>query len=87
MQHRVRSCDIGEEPIAPLFAGAAAFTLVARADIVPFPSVYFRSNVDGAHAVVEASRAAEGTRLVYAVSSSCYGIPRPLPDTPNRGDT
>lgn len=88
-QHRgsanleVVTCDIGEEPIAPLFVGAErVFHLAARADIVPSvqnPGVYFRSNVDGTYAVVEAARAAEVRRFVYAASSSCYGIPDNYP--------
>ncbi len=92
-QHRsdpnleVIACDIGEEPIEPLFVGAErVFHLAARADIVPSvqnPGVYFRSNVDGTYAVVEAARAAGIKRLVYAASSSCYGIPDvyPTPET------
>lgn len=83
----VVACDIGEEPIAPLFEGAEqVFHLAARADIVPSvqnPGVYFRSNVDGTYAVVEAARGAGVKRLVYAASSSCYGIPDayPTPET------
>jgi UDP-glucose 4-epimerase len=88
-QHRgnrdldVVTCDIGEDPVAPLFVGAErVFHLAARADIVPSvqdPSVYFRSNVDGTYAVVEAARAAKVERFVYAASSSCYGIPDNYP--------
>lgn len=76
-------CDIGEKPLGPLFSGAErVFHLAARADIVPSvqnPEVYFRSNVDGTYAVVEAARAAEVKRLIYAASSSCYGIPDVYP--------
>src|SRR5215469_12615643 len=79
----VVTCDIGEEPVAEFFDGAErVFHLAARADIVPSvqnPGVYFRSNVDGTYAVVEAARAAEVKRLVYAASSSCYGIPDAYP--------
>lgn len=92
-QHRgnssleVVACDIGEEPIAPLFDGAErVFHLAARADIVPSvqnPAVYFRSNVDGTYAVVEAARAASVKRFVYAASSSCYGIPDHHPTSEN----
>ena len=92
-QHRgnprleVVTCDIGEEPIGTLFTGAErVFHLAARADIVPSvqnPDLYFRANVDGTYAVVEAARAAGVKRLVYAASSSCYGIPDdyPTPET------
>jgi UDP-glucose 4-epimerase len=62
------------------------FHLAARADIVPSvqrPSEYFRANVDGTLAVLEAAREARVRRFVYAASSSCYGIPDafPTPET------
>jgi UDP-glucose 4-epimerase len=62
------------------------FHLAARADIVPSiqdPTDYFRANVDGTFAVVEAARACGVRRLVYVASSSCYGIPAvyPTPET------
>ena len=75
--------DIGEAPINEFFAGAErVFHLAARADIVPSvqnPGVYFRANVDGTYAIVEAARAAGVKRFVYAASSSCYGIPDSYP--------
>jgi len=83
----VVACDIGEEPVRALFDGAErVFHLAARADIVPSvqnPGIYYRSNVDGTYAVAEAARAAGVKRLVYAASSSCYGIPDtyPTPET------
>ena len=42
-----------------------------------------RANVDGTAAVLEAARAAGVKRLVYAASSSCYGLPDafPTPET------
>jgi UDP-glucose 4-epimerase len=62
------------------------FHLAARADVVPSiqePEAYFRSNVDGTFAVLEATRRQEVKRLVYVASSSCYGIPDqyPTPET------
>ena len=44
---------------------------------------YFRSNVDGTFAVLEAARAHGVQRFVYVASSSCYGIPDvyPTPET------
>lgn len=62
------------------------FHLAALADIVPSiqnPTAYFRSNVDGTFNILEASKAAEVTRLIYAASSTCYGIPEvyPTPET------
>ena len=75
-QHRgnpsleVVTCDIGDEPVSSLFAGAErVFHLAARADIVPSvqnPGLYFRANVDGTYAVVEGARDAGISRLVYA---------------------
>jgi len=58
------------------------FHLAALADIVPSiqqPSSYFRSNVEGTFSVLEASRKANVKRLIYASSSSCYGIPDKYP--------
>jgi UDP-glucose 4-epimerase len=54
------------------------FHLAALADIVPSiqrPLDYHRANVDGTASVVEAARLAGVRRVVYAASSSCYGIP------------
>lgn len=84
--------DIAEPAaILPCFAGAErVFHLAARADIVPSivePLQYHRSNVDGTVSVLEASRKAGVKRLVYAASSSCYGIPDAYPtpeDSPAR---
>jgi UDP-glucose 4-epimerase len=62
------------------------FHLAARADIVPsiqMPEPYYRANVDGTFAVMEAARRHRTRRLVYVASSSCYGIPDayPTPET------
>lgn len=84
--------DIAEPAaILPCFAGVErVFHLAARADIVPSivePLQYHRSNVDGTVVVLEASRKAGVKRLVYAASSSCYGIPDAYPtpeDAPAR---
>lgn len=62
------------------------FHLAALADIVPSiqkPDAYFRANVDGTYAVVEAARAVGIRRLIYTASSSCYGLPNsfPTPET------
>lgn len=62
------------------------FHLAALADIVPSiekPEEYFRSNVDGTLAVLEAVRQSGVKKLLYAASSSCYGIPDvyPTPET------
>ncbi|MDP3732161.1 MAG: SDR family oxidoreductase [Candidatus Omnitrophota bacterium] len=62
------------------------FHLAALADIVPSivePQRYHRSNVDGTIAVLEAARQNKVKKLVYAASSSCYGIAEvcPTPET------
>lgn len=67
------------DAIRPHFAGAGlVFHLAGLADIVPsisHPLRYHRANVDGTVSVLEAARAAGVSRIVYAASSSCYGIP------------
>jgi UDP-glucose 4-epimerase len=58
------------------------FHLAALADIVPSiqkPEAYFRANVDGTFATLQAARAANVRRFVYVASSSCYGIPDVYP--------
>jgi len=58
------------------------FHLAALADIVPSiqrPLDYHKANVDGTVAVLEAVRASGVRRLIYAASSSCYGIPSVYP--------
>lgn len=62
------------------------FHLAALADIVPSitePYKYHRSNVEGTVAVLEASRLAKVKKLIYAASSSCYGIPKVYPTNEN----
>jgi UDP-glucose 4-epimerase len=73
--------------IAPMFEGIDwVFHLAALADIVPSiqqPVAYHQANVDGTVSVLEAARKANVKRLIYAASSSCYGIPDiyPTPET------
>ncbi|WP_150050919.1 SDR family oxidoreductase [Methylomonas rhizoryzae] len=73
--------------IAPLFAGVDwVFHLAGLADIVPSiekPRAYYETNVDGTFNVLEAARAVGVKRLVYAASSSCYGLAEqfPTPET------
>lgn len=58
------------------------FHLAALADIIPSiekPEEYFRSNVDGTLAILEAVRQGGVKKLLYAASSSCYGIPDVYP--------
>jgi UDP-glucose 4-epimerase len=79
--------DIRElEPASPIFAGARyVFHLAGIGDIVPSierPTEYMDVNVQGTVRVLECARAAGVAKLVYASSSSCYG----LADTPTRED-
>ncbi len=73
--------------ILPYFKGVDyVFHVAALADIVPSivdPLKYHHSNVNGTISVLEASRSAGIKKLVYAASSSCYGIPDiyPTPET------
>ncbi len=62
------------------------FHLAALADIVPSiekPMAYHRSNVDGTICLLESCRHNNVARIIYAASSSCYGIPDkyPTPET------
>jgi UDP-glucose 4-epimerase len=68
------------------FEGADyVFHFAGIGDIVPSierPAEYMSVNVQGTVAVLEAARAAKVKKLVYAASSSCYG----LADVPTRED-
>lgn len=69
--------------ILPAFTGIDwVFHLAGLADIVPSieqPAQYYSTNVTGTFCVLEAARAAGVKRLVYAASSSSYGIPGVYP--------
>ncbi len=76
-------CDVPAD--SPVFRGAdVVFHLAGIGDIVPSierPLDYLRANVTGTLAVLEAARHASVRKLVYAASSSCYGLARELPTT------
>ena len=81
---RLVHADVADyDAIRPHFDGVdVVFHLAGLADIVPSISNhrrYHRANVDGTVAVLEAARAAGVGRVVYAASSSCYGIPDRYP--------
>lgn len=71
------------DEIEGIFEGVDyVFHMAALADIVPSiqkPWEYFSSNVLGTYNVVECARNADVKKLVYAASSSCYGIPDEYP--------
>lgn len=75
--------DVAAGDLLPLFAHVDwVFHLAALADIVPSierPLDYTHANITGTANVLEAARRAGVRRLVYAASSSCYGIPRTVP--------
>jgi UDP-glucose 4-epimerase len=58
------------------------FHLAALADIVPSienPKKYFEANVTGTLNVLEAVKKYKVSKIIYAASSSCYGIPNIYP--------
>ncbi|MBF0470578.1 MAG: SDR family oxidoreductase [Gammaproteobacteria bacterium] len=70
----------------PFLGVERVFHLAGMADIVPSienPELYFRVNVLGTLNVLEAARKVGVKRLIYAASSSSYGIPDcyPTPET------
>ena len=81
---RLVEADIADEGAwqAEFAEADRVFHLAALADIVPsiqHPRAYFRANVDGTFNVLEAARRGGAGKLVYAASSSCYGIPDAYP--------
>jgi UDP-glucose 4-epimerase len=86
LAHHGRSADVvlderdvrGLAPGDPLLAGARfVFHLAGIGDIVPSierPTEYMSVNVQGTVHVLEAARHAGVEKLVYAASSSCYGL-------------
>lgn len=69
-----------------LVAGATyVFHFAGIGDIVPsieHPTEYLSTNVQGTVHVLEAARHAGARKLVYAASSSCYGLARSRRSTP-----
>ncbi len=83
----IKCVDVTDTRIRLLFKDVDwVFHLAGLADIVPSmnnPWAYYNSNVTGTLSVLEACREYGIKKLVYAASSSCYGIPRryPTPET------
>ena len=68
-EHHFKNCDV-------------VFHLAALADIVPSiekPDEYFKSNVIGTFNVIEASKINHIKKIVYAASSSSYGLADEIP--------
>jgi UDP-glucose 4-epimerase len=85
---RFADVDIRDpEALLPHFDGVDwVFHLAGLADIVPsieMPAEYYSTNVTGTFNVLECARQSGVKRLVYAASSSSYGIPDvyPTPET------
>ena len=60
------------------------FHLAAKADIVPSieqPNLYFDTNVKGTLNILEACRLNKVKKIIYAASSSSYGIAKEYPTT------
>jgi UDP-glucose 4-epimerase len=81
---RVERCDVNDaDRLREIIGrGDTVFHLAGLADIVPSierPTDYFQANVDGTERVMEAARGAGARKVVYAASSSCYGIPDVYP--------
>jgi len=56
--------------------------LAALSDIVPsivYPTQYLNTNIMGTVNVLEAMRSYNVSKIIYAASSSCYGIPKKYP--------
>lgn len=80
----VIECDVKDDgKWQEKFSGVDwVFHLAAMADIVPSierPKEYYDTNVTGTLRVLEACKDAKISNVVYAASSSCYGIPDEYP--------
>jgi UDP-glucose 4-epimerase len=79
-------CDVRDLPADSSFFKDAkyVFHFAGMGDIVPSieqPIDYMSTNVQGTVRVLEAARHAGVQKLVYAASSSCYGLATELPTT------
>jgi UDP-glucose 4-epimerase len=74
------------EPSSSIFSGAQyVFHFAGLGDIVPSieaPAEYMDANIQGTVRVLECARHSQASKVVYAASSSCYGIA----ETPTRED-
>jgi UDP-glucose 4-epimerase len=78
---------VERESIAPSFDGVDwVFHLAGIADIVPSieqPDAYFQNNVVGTLNILQCAKEASVKKIVYAASSSSYGIPDQYPTPEN----
>lgn len=76
-----------KEAVDEAMRGAdVVFHLAALADIVPSindPMSYFDANVSGTALVMDVAKRNGVRKVVYAASSSCYGLPTEYPTTEN----
>lgn len=76
-----------KQAIEPIFENVDyVYHMAALADIVPSiqkPEEYYTSNVLGTFYVLECAKKVGAKKLVYAASSSCYGIPDQFPTDEN----
>lgn len=89
VQAEFHEVDLADSPDLQQYLKGAeyVFHLAALADIVPSidqPMKYHRSNVEGTARLLDALRSCTSIKkIVYAASSSCYGLPDifPTPET------
>ncbi|MBI2664026.1 SDR family oxidoreductase [Candidatus Woesearchaeota archaeon] len=84
--YKFHKTDLADDFDESIFDADYVFHFAALADIVPsieHPKKYYRANVSGTVNVLEACRKYNVKKIVYAASSSCYGIPDiyPTPET------
>lgn len=82
-KHDIRN----KKKILPLFKGIdVVIHLAALSDIVPSitdPENYLSTNIIGTMNVLESMRFYNVEKIIYAASSSCYGIPKKYPTKEN----
>ena len=77
-------CDVGDkEKLSEILSHVdVVYHLAALADIVPSiknPDVYFNSNVNSTFNLIRSCEKKKIKKIIYAASSSCYGIPKKYP--------
>ena len=77
-------CNVGDkEKLSETLSQVdIVYHLAALADIVPSiknPDVYFNSNVNSTFNLVRSCEKKKIKKIIYAASSSCYGIPKKYP--------